>query len=140
MQEQLLWQDKRGTVSNWESSTDGITWSNIANVTTSQAYTNLVATTYYQANVTSGACPSVFSTIDTITVDVPSVGGTIAASSNVCYGNNGGTLTLSGQTGSVIRWEYSTDGGINWIAIANVTPTCPYIFHSSPTQNPPVQK
>ncbi len=115
-----------GTVSNWESSTDGITWTNIVNTTTSQAYLNIVATTYYQANVTSGACPSIFSSIDTITVDVPSVGGTIAASSNVCYGNNGGTLTLSGQTGNVIRWEYSTDGGINWIAIANTTPT--YIY------------
>lgn len=115
-----------GTVNNWESSLDGITWSNIVNTTTSQAYLNLAATTYYQANVKSGACPSVFSTIDTITVDVPSVGGTIAASSNVCYGNNGGTLTLSGQTGNVIRWEYSTDGGINWISIANITPT--YIY------------
>jgi gliding motility-associated-like protein len=115
-----------GTVSNWQSSPDGITWTNIANTTTSQSYLNNVVTKYYQANVTSGACPSALSSIDTITVDVPSVGGTIASSSNVCFGNNGGTLTLSGQTGNVVRWEYSTDGGINWIAIANTTNT--YIY------------
>lgn len=115
-----------GTVSNWQSSTDGITWTSIANTTTSQTYTNIVATTYYQAVVTSGACPSDSSTIDTITVDVPSVGGTVSASANVCYGNNGDTLLLTGETGNVIRWEYSTDGGINWIAVANTTPM--YIY------------
>ena len=115
-----------GTVSNWQSSTDGITWTNIVNTSTSQTYLNIAATTYYQANVTSGACPSVLSSIDTITVEHPSVGGTISASTNVCFGNNGGTLTLSGHIGNVIGWEYSTDGGINWISIANITPT--YIY------------
>ncbi len=115
-----------GSVSNWQSSTDGITWTNIVNTTTSQSFNNIVATTYYQANVTSGACPSDSSTIDTITVDVPSVGGTVSASTNVCYGNNGDTLFLTGETGNVVRWEYSTDGGINWISISNTTPM--YIY------------
>jgi gliding motility-associated-like protein len=115
-----------GSIVNWESSTDGITWTGIANTTTTQAYLNLVATTYYRANVMSGVCPATSSSVDTITVDQPSVGGTIAASANVCYGNNSGTLTLSGHTGSVVRWEYSIDGGINWINITNTTPS--YIY------------
>ena len=115
-----------GAVTNWQSSLDGITWTNIANITTSQTYLNNVATKYYQANITSGACPSALSTIDTITVDVPSVGGNVTASAHVCFGSNNGTLTLSGQTGSVVRWEYSIDGGINWIAIANTTTS--YIY------------
>lgn len=115
-----------GSVSNWQSSTDGITWTPIANTSTSQSYLNIVATTYYQANVTSGACPAALSSIDTITIDVPSVGGTVTASANVCYGNNGDTLFLTGQTGNVIRWEYSTDGGINWVSISNTTPM--YIY------------
>jgi len=115
-----------GTITNWQSSIDGITWTNIANTTTSQSYLNVVATTYYQANVTSGACPATLSSIDTITIDVPTLGGTVSASANVCYGNNGDTLFLTGQTGSVIRWEYSTDGGVNWVAISNTTPM--YIY------------
>lgn len=115
-----------GTVTNWLSSTDGVTWTNIANTTTSNAYSNILATTYYVAVVKSGVCSSDTSTIDTITVDVPSVGGTVSSSSNVCFGNNAGTLTLTGNTGNVIRWEYSIDGGINWNPITNTTNTHNY--------------
>lgn len=115
-----------GTVQNWESSTDGITWTPIANVTTSQTYTNIVATTYYRANVKSGVCSAALSSIDTITVNTPSVGGSVTASGNVCFGNNSGTLTLSGHTGTVVRWESSIDGGINWTSIVNTTTTHNY--------------
>lgn len=115
-----------GTVQNWESSTDGLVWTNIANTTTTQAYTNLVATTYYRAMVMSGVCAVDTSGIDTITVEVPSVGGTITSDTNVCFGTNSGTLTLSGHTGSVVRWEYSIDGGINWVNITNTTATYVY--------------
>jgi gliding motility-associated-like protein len=123
-----------GSVTNWESSTDGISWSNIANTTTSQSYLNLAATTYYRANVKSGVCSSATSTIDTITVNSPTVGGSVTASSNICYGNNTGTLTLAGHTGSIIRWESSIDGGINWVAIANTTTTYTYLNLTLTTQ------
>ncbi|MCW3072206.1 MAG: C-terminal target protein [Bacteroidetes bacterium] len=115
-----------GSVVNWESSPDGITWTSIANTTTTQNYLNLAATTYYRANVASGVCPSAPSSIDTITVTSPTVGGSVTASTNVCYGNNTGTLNLAGHTGNIIRWEYSIDGGINWVAIANTTTS--YIY------------
>jgi len=62
----------------------------------------------------------------TMTVDPTSVGGTIASSTTVCNGTNSGTLTLSGYTGSILRWEYSTDGGTNWIPVANTTNTLIY--------------
>lgn len=117
---------KMGNVTGWESSTDGVTWTPISNTSTVQTYSNLTVTTYYHAIVKSGVCSSTVSSTDTITVDVPSVGGTVSASSNVCYGNNSGTLTLTGQTGNVIRWEYSIDGGINWNPIANTTTSYSY--------------
>ena len=60
----------------------------------------------------SGGCGSVNAT-GTITVNPANVGGTVSGSAAVCSGTNSGTLTLSGQTGSVVRWEYSTDGGNN---------------------------
>lgn len=122
-----------GTVQHWESSTDGVTWNNIVNTTTSQGYTNLIATTYYRAVVQNGACASANSTIDTIGVDAVSVGGSISASTNVCYGNNSGTLTLSGNNGTVVRWEYSTDNGVTYNTVVNTTATYNYLNITSTT-------
>jgi gliding motility-associated-like protein len=123
-----------GSVTNWMSSLDGITWSNIANTTTSQNYNNLVNTTYYMAVVTSGACPADSSGIDTITVNTPSIGGVVDTTKNICYNNNTGTLVLSGETGSIVRWESSIDGGINWVAIANTTNSYTYLNLTLTTQ------
>ncbi|WP_375448415.1 hypothetical protein [uncultured Fibrella sp.] len=53
----------------------------------------------------------------------PSVGGTVAfaGSQPLCSTANTGTLTLSGQTGNVLRWETSTDNGSSWTPITNAT-------------------
>lgn len=115
-----------GSVTSWESSIDGITWTSIANTTTSQSFTNLVDTTFYRAIVKSGVCAADTSTLDTILVDAPTVAGVVDTSKNVCFGNNFGTLDLSGHTGSVVRWEYSIDGGINWLVINNTTTSFTY--------------
>jgi trimeric autotransporter adhesin len=42
---------------------------------------------------------------------VPSVGGSIAGGASVCTGTNSTALTLSGQTGSVTKWQYASDAG-----------------------------
>jgi gliding motility-associated-like protein len=115
-----------GAIQHWQSSTNGVTWNNIVNITSAQTYSNLVSTTYYAAVVKNGVCPTDTSTFDTVTVNVPSIGGAVNTSGNICFNNNSGTLTLSGQTGTILRWEYSIDGGINWVAIANTTTS--YIY------------
>jgi hypothetical protein len=51
----------------------------------------------------TGGCGTVNAT-GTITVDPASVGGTIAGSATVCTGTST-TLTLSGNTGTVVRWN-----------------------------------
>lgn len=130
----ILLSGHTGSVTKWESSPDGLTWTNIANTTASQNYLNLAATTYYRATVTSGVCAAATSSVDTITVNPPTVGGSVTASGNICYGNNTGTLTLGGYTGSILRWEYSIDGGINWIAIANTASTYTYANLTLTTQ------
>ena len=61
-----------------------------------------------------------------VTVSSPSVGGTVASDAAFCNVVNSGTLSLSGQTGSVIRWEFSTNGGTSWTPIANTTATQTY--------------
>ena len=56
----------------------------------------------------------------------PTVGGTVSSSANVCTGTNTGTLRLTGYSGSVVRWEYSTDLGLTWTAVANITDSLIY--------------
>ena len=63
----------------------------------------------------------------TMTISSTSVGGFVTNDAAVCSGNNSGTLNLSGQNGNVIGWEYSIDGGNNWIAISNTTTAQSYL-------------
>lgn len=101
----------------------GITWINISNTTTSQAYLNVMVTTLYRARVSNGVCPPVASSIATITIDPMSVPGTIAGSTSICEGTGSGVLTLTGFTGSILAWQVSTDAGLTWTSIANTGST-----------------
>ncbi|MBI3509963.1 MAG: gliding motility-associated C-terminal domain-containing protein [Bacteroidetes bacterium] len=124
-----------GSITQWESSIDnGVTWSAIANTSNTNNYLNLIDTTLYRVIVNSGVCPTDTSTGVTITVDAPSVGGSVSANAAVCGGNNSGTLTLSGETGNVVGWEYSTDGGVTWINISNTTTMQGYLNLMSTTE------
>lgn len=67
----------------------------------------ITTTTYYRVVATNGACTSTSSPI-TITYGVGSVGGSIAGSTTICSSSNLPTLTLSGQSGTIIKWQYST--------------------------------
>src|SRR5205814_804836 len=44
----------------------------------------------------------------------------------VCASSNSGSITLSGQTGSVINWQFSTDAGSTWTDISNTTTSQAY--------------
>lgn len=58
--------------------------------------------------------------------------GTVSGSANVCSGSNSGTLTLSGHTGTILRWESSTDNFATVNIISNSTTSQSY---SGLTQN-----
>lgn len=59
------------------------------------------------------------------------VGGDVTGiTSNICEGDNTGTLTLSGQTGTVLKWEKRLNGG-NWTDISNTLTTYSEIPASS---------
>lgn len=122
-----------GNIAAWQSSIDnGTTWNTIVpnNSTAVQAYAGLTDTTMYRVIVTSGSCGSDISTVGTITVDPPSIGGTVTPNVSLCAGPHSGTVTLNGQTGNILRWEYSTDGGSTWVYINNTTNNQTY---SNPT-------
>lgn len=107
-----------GTILNWESSIDGgTTWTNIGNITSSQSYFNLSQSTCYMAIVQNGAFPPDTSSISCITIYQPSDGGTIIGAGTYCSVSDTDTLFLSGNTGSVLNWQSSTDGGATWTTI-----------------------
>jgi len=70
----------------------------------------------------------------TLSVYPVSQGGTVTANATVCSGSNSGTLTLSGQTGTVTKWQSSTDGGFNWVDISNTTTSQGYTNLTVTTQ------
>jgi len=111
-----------GNVIKWQSSIDNWTTPvDITNTTTSLTATNLTSTTKYRAVVQNGSCTNANSSDATITVSTASVGGSISGGSTVCGGTNSTTLTLSGYTGSITKWQSSVDNWTTPVDIANTT-------------------
>lgn len=90
----------------------GVAGSGVPNTATS-------GTTYFYANASNLSTCRVMTRF---VVNNPSGGGTIAGSTTACSNTNSGTLTLSGYTGTILRWESSTDNfASNIVTIANTT-------------------
>jgi len=120
---------QQGNINKWQRSTDQINWTNITNTTVNLTETiNSAGTYYYRVEVQTPNCGSaVLSDARTITVTsgTPPVGG--AVSSNVhATSTNSGTLTLSGHTGTVVKWQRSANSGVTWTDIANTTTSNSY--------------
>ncbi|TAJ53915.1 MAG: hypothetical protein EPO58_09945, partial [Chitinophagaceae bacterium] len=92
----------------------------------STTLSGLVAGTYQLVwSIGNGTCPAQTDTV--IIINSPaSVAGTLSANATVCAGNNTGTLTISGYTGNIVRWESSTDNGSVWNSISNTGNTYTY--------------
>lgn len=97
-----------GTILRWETSTNGNTYTPVANTATSLIYTNLTVTTWYRAVVQSGTCPSSNSNSTKITV-VPTVTSSNAGvDQSLC---NQTSVTLNGNTPSVGTGIWSQTSG-----------------------------
>ena len=113
-----------GSVVRWESSVAPFTtWTTISNTATTYTSGALTQTTQFRAVVQSGTCPEANSTTTTVTVSPTSVGGSVSGGAGICTGSTSGTLTLSGNTGSVVRWESSVAPFTTWTTISNTATT-----------------
>lgn len=111
----------------WQNSSDNSTWSDIGGATNSTYSPGALATnTYYRREETAGSCGTVYSPSVLISVSPTSVGGSISSAATVCTGSNGATLALSGSTGNITKWQYSTDNWTTPVDIANTTATQAY--------------
>lgn len=79
-----------------------------------------------ELTATSGfSCVDVYST--TVEVFAATVGGTVAGATTLCEDDdNTYTLTLSGQTGNVVRWEKSLTGVDQWTTINSAATALDY--------------
>ena len=84
---------------------------------------NLAAGTYTNLSVTFNACTT--SVAGPVVLSSPTVsGGALSGSSSVVAGINSATLTLSGHTGSIVKWQSSSDASFTTVEdIAVTTPT-----------------
>ena len=111
-----------GSVVRWESSVSPFSsWTTISNTNLTYTSGPLTQTTQFRAVVKSGACPEATSFEEEITVTPPSVGGSVSGAKTICNGGSTGTLTLSGNTGAVVRWESAVSPFTTWTPIANTT-------------------
>jgi len=122
-----------GNVVTWQESTDGgANWVDNNNTFTSQSYYHLKQSTCYRAIVQSGSFPPDTSTIVCITIYAYTAGGNIVGGGAFCVNSGSGMLNLVGQTGNVLNWQYSTNGGGSW---TNVSNTGTSLSYSNITQN-----
>jgi subtilisin-like proprotein convertase family protein len=87
--------------------------------------------TFNYTITTSGTCTPATRT-GSITVN-PATGGGNIASVSICRGGSG-SLTITGQSGTIQQWSVSTNGGTTWGNIANTTITQSFTAVSVPTQ------
>ncbi|MCG7855337.1 hypothetical protein MD537_00005, partial [Flavihumibacter sediminis] len=78
---------------------------------------------WFRVIVQSGVCEEAASNAVKITVDPTSVGGTLTADNTVCEGSTSGELSLTGQTGTIQRWESSPTGDAPWTEIVHTDAT-----------------
>jgi hypothetical protein len=105
-----------GTI-QWQSSADNVTFSDLVGET-GQTYTavNLTAQTWFQAVVTNSPCAPATTasvTIDLLTNETP---GSVGPNQSICNNSEPAPLTLTGNTGAVVKWQSATD-------LAFTTPT-----------------
>lgn len=126
---ELTLSGQQGSVNKWQRSTNNINWTDVTNTTTSLTETiSSSGSYYYRVEVQTPNCGSaVYSTskLITVTTGTPPTGGSVSSATHATS-TNSGTLTLSGYTGTVVKWQRSTNSGVTWTDIVNTAATYNY--------------
>jgi gliding motility-associated-like protein len=89
----------------WSSSTNGTTYTTISGATSSTYSPGAISvSTYFKRGASTPVDAVIYTSPILITVQ-SSVGGSITGSAAVCAGTNSTVLILSGQTGSITKWQ-----------------------------------
>ncbi|MBP7156007.1 MAG: HYR domain-containing protein, partial [Flavobacteriales bacterium] len=81
----------------------------------------------------TGICTGSASASATVTVGATPSGGTFTGAGAVCPSPASGTLSISGYSGSIVRWGVSTDGGGSWSQAGTNSTSITWTNLSGPT-------
>lgn len=123
-----------GDILRWESSFDNFqTITTINNQTTTHDFGVLTRTTKFRVAVNFPGCAVRYTNQVEIQVTQGAKPGTLTSSaSGTSCSANSGTITMSGHSGTIVRWESSLDG-VNWTTINHTLASYNYNV-SVPTQ------
>lgn len=110
-----------GTILSWQSAPAPFTtWTTINNTIATYKAPVIWQTTAFRAVVRSGNGTQLFSTQTVVTAAPITVGGAANTSTpNICAGNTA-SVSLSGQTGTVVKWQVANNTRFNnWTDITN---------------------
>jgi len=102
-----------GSVVLTASGGTGYLWSTSA---ATAAITALSSGSYTVTVTAANGCSA--SKSQSVTAYPATAGGSVSGGTTVCSGSNSTELMLTGQTGDVVKWQYSTNGS-NWFDITN---------------------
>ncbi|AWK03427.1 hypothetical protein HYN56_03995 [Flavobacterium crocinum] len=85
--------------------------------------TTVGTSTITVTNLTSGVCSSNINSTSTVTVSPATVGGSVSGGTTICSGATSAALTLAGHTGTILKWQSSTDSFATSTDIANTSTT-----------------
>ncbi|HRY31887.1 MAG TPA: hypothetical protein P5531_02855 [Bacteroidales bacterium] len=112
-----------GTILNWRKRLNSLAWQEIVNTTdTHEEVLTTAGLWEFQAVVRNGVCSTVYSQTFIVQVDLLSVGGTVSGGTSLCPGVTTPTLVLTGQTGTVQKWQKRLNEG-SWQDIAHTSAT-----------------
>jgi gliding motility-associated-like protein len=107
-----------GAITRWEYSNGSAgPWSTMSFSSASYNFINLQQTTYFRVIVQLQGYPEATSNVAAVICSPPPVAGTVVSATAHCLNSPAG-FTLTGASGSVTAWEYSTN---NWITTNTLT-------------------
>jgi Secretion system C-terminal sorting domain len=110
----------------WESQAECTgPWTAFGSATSGATSVTPLTTTCYRVSATRGACPTAYSNVQSVLVDMPAVGGLLTLSTNtsiirsaICP-DGSVTLKVSGYTGKIASWQINPITSPVWKDIAN---------------------
>ncbi len=121
-----------GEITQWQRSASSDFSSDVTTISSKEASISQVlasiGTYYFRATVKAIGCSNTTNSAAyaiTVSSGTAPVGGVVSGREH-CGSSNSGSLQLTGHTGTIQKWQFSTDGGITWTDVANTTSTLTY--------------
>lgn len=109
-----------GQLKKWETSTDGITWTDPGNIINPQSFTNIQTNTFYKATISNGVCPDFVS--NAVPVQISNLWeGKVGNNWNISANWSSGNLPNISSCGGTVTIPKVSTGNLDPILVTNTT-------------------